>query len=160
MLAVIPEQRLAELGLTLPPAPVAVGAYSACVLSISPTGGQLWVSGQLSRRGDGTLVTGRLGADLLLADGVDAAQLSGLNILAQAAAALGDLARIRRTLRLNGFVQATPEFIDHAKVLNGASELLAAVLGDAGIHTRVAVGAYSLPLGAAVEIDAVFEIAG
>ena len=160
MAAGTPEQRLAELGLTLPPAPAAVGAYAACVVSSGPSGGQLWVSGQLSRRGDGILITGRLGADLSLADGVDAARLSGLNILAQAAAALGDLLRIRRTLRLNGFMQVTPEFTDHAKALNGASELLAAVLGDAGIHTRVAVGAHSLPLGAAVEIDAVFEIAG
>ncbi len=156
VLAATPEQRLADLGLALPAAPAAVGAYAAGVR----TGGQLWISGQLSRRADGVLVSGRLGADLTVDDGIAAARLCALNILAQAVALLGDLNAIKRTVRLNGFMQTTHEFTAHATVLNGASELLAAVLGEAGVHTRVAIGAQSLPLGAAVEVDAVFEIAG
>jgi len=151
--------RLHALGLTLPPAPAAVGAYAATVVSRqSSSGGLLAVSGQLSRRGDGTLITGRIGGDLSLEDGIEAARWSGLNILAQAVSALGDLSRITGTLRLNGFIQTAPDFTGHATVLNGASDLIAAVLGEAGIHTRIAVGAYSLPLGAATEIDALFEV--
>ncbi|NJM55464.1 MAG: RidA family protein [Verrucomicrobiae bacterium] len=147
--------RLSALGLTLPPAPAAVGAYAATIIS---TGGLLAVSGQLSRRGDGTLITGRVGETLSLEDGIEAARCSGLNILAQAATALGDLSRITRTLRLNGFIQTAPDFTAHATVLNGASDLMAAVLGEAGIHTRIAVGAHTLPLGVATEIDALFEV--
>jgi enamine deaminase RidA (YjgF/YER057c/UK114 family) len=145
-----PAERLTALGLALPAAPAAVGAYAAAVLADR----MLVVSGQLSRRADGTLLTGRLGDDLTVAQGQEAAWLSALSILAQAQAVLGDLGRIERVLRLTGFVQATATFADHAQVLNGASDLVAEVLGPAGVHTRVAVGAASLPLGAAVEIDA------
>ena len=103
-------------------------------------------------------VRGRIGDDLDIAAGQKAARFCGLNLLAQAKAALGSLDRLRGVVRLNGFVNAVPEFVDHPKVLNGASELMTQVLGDAGRHTRVAVGAGSLPLGAAVEVDAVFEV--
>ena len=149
-----PDGRLTRLGLALPPAPVAAGNYAGFVLH----GGLLVVSGQLARRADGTLLTGRAGADLTLEQAQEAARLSALNILAQAKAALGDLARISRLMRLNGFVQATPEFRDHAQVMNGASDLIATVLGAPGIHTRVAVGAHSLPLNSATEIDALFAV--
>jgi enamine deaminase RidA (YjgF/YER057c/UK114 family) len=147
-----PEVRLASLGIVLPPAPAAVGAYAATVCA----GRLLAISGQLARRADGTLLTGRLGDDLSLTDGIEAARLSGLNILAQAATALGALDRIEATLRLNGFIQCSPGFTEHPKVLNGASDLIAAILGPAGIHTRVAVGAIALPLGSATEVDALF----
>lgn len=151
---ITPAKRLSDLGITLPPAPAAVGAYAATVTA----GGILAISGQLPRRADGSLLTGRVGADLTLEQGIEAARLSGLNILAQAQAALGDLGRIACVLRLNGFIQTSAEFTGHAQVLNGASDLIAAVLGDAGVHTRVAVGAYTLPLNVATEIDALMAV--
>ena len=150
------EARLTSLGLSLPGAPPAVANYVPFVLS----GDLLYVSGQLSKAGDGTMIAGRLGAGLSIEDGYAAARLSALNILAQAQAAVGDLARIAQVLRLNGFVAATPEFTDHPKVVNGASDLIGAVLADAGRHTRVAVGVPSLPMNAAVEIDAVLRVRG
>jgi enamine deaminase RidA (YjgF/YER057c/UK114 family) len=150
-----PEARLAALGLVLPPAPQAVGNYAAFVQA----GPMLVISGQLARRSDGTLLTGRVGHDLTLEQAQEAAHLSALNILAQAKAALGDLSRITHTLRLNGFMQATADFSEHAKVMNGASDLIGGILGGPGIHSRVAVGAHSLPLGSATEIDALFVVA-
>ncbi len=150
-----PEQRLAELGLVLPAAPQAVGNYAAYVLA----GSMLVISGQLARRADGQLITGRVGGDLTLEQGQEAAKLSVLNILAQAKAALGDLGRIKHTLRLNGFIATPLEFTDHAKVMNGASDVMGIVLGDHGVHSRVAVGAHCLPLGSATEVDALFIVA-
>jgi len=149
------EARLAALGLTLPPAPPAVANY----VPFTICGNLLFVSGQISRTADGTVLSGRLGAGLGLDEGYAAARQSALNILAQAKAALGDLDRIEQLARLNGFVNATPDFTDHPKVLNGASDLMFAVLGDRGRHTRVAVGVASLPANCAVEIDAVIAIA-
>ena len=150
-----PEQRLAKMGLALPPVPQAAGNYAGFVLA----GSMLVVSGQLARRADGTLLTGRAGADLSVEHAQEAARLSALNILAQVKAAVGDLSRVAHTLRINGFVQATLEFTDHPKVINGASDLIGGVLGAHGIHSRAAVGAYSLPLGSATEIDAMFLVA-
>lgn len=150
-----PEARLAELGFVLPAAPQAVGNYAGYVLA----GTMLVVSGQLARRADGTLVTGRVGGDLTMEQGQEAAKLSALNILAQAKAALGELSRIQQTLRLNGFIATPIEFTDHAKVMNGASDLIGVVLGAHGLHSRVAVGAHCLPLGSATEVDAVFIVA-
>ncbi len=149
------EARLEALGLSLPPAPPAVANYVPYVAH----GNLLFVSGQISRAADGSIVTGKLGADLRVEQGQAAARLCGLNILAQAKAALGDLARIERLLRLTGFVNATPEFADHPKVVNGASDLMAQVLGDKGQHTRAAVGVSGLPSNCAVEVDAIFAIA-
>jgi enamine deaminase RidA (YjgF/YER057c/UK114 family) len=149
-----PRQRLAALGLTLPPAPHAVGNYAGFVIG----GGLLAVSGQLARRADGQLLTGRVGGDLTLEQGKAAAQLSALNILAQVEAALGDLSRVAYTLRLNGFVQCAADFTDLALVINGASDLIGGVLGAPGVHSRVAIGAHSLPLNSATEIDALFVI--
>jgi enamine deaminase RidA (YjgF/YER057c/UK114 family) len=149
------EQRLAQLGIILPSPAAPAGAYVPFVV----TGSLLLVAGQLPISGGTVVHHGRVGADLSVEDGVAAARLCGLNLLAQARAACdGDLDRVRRVLRLVGFVHGAPGFADHPKVLNGASELMVDVFGPAGRHVRVAVGASSLPLGAAVEIEGMFEI--
>ena len=150
------DQRIAQLGIELPnPAPPA-GSYVPFVL----VGNLLLVAGQLPMW-NGTLKhDGRVGAEITLEDGIAAARLCGLNLLAQVRAACqGDLDRVRRVVRLAGFMQAGPGFTEHPKVLNGASDLMVEVFGQAGRHARVAVGAASLPLGAAVEVEGMFEIA-
>lgn len=148
--------RLAELGLRLPTPVAPVANYVPFV----QTGNLLTISGQVSLTADGTLLTGKLGADLDVEAGQAAARACALNLLAQAQAALnGDLDRITRCVRLGGFVNCTPDFTDHPKVINGASDLMVDVLGDKGRHARFAVGAPSLPLGVAVEVDAMFEVA-
>jgi enamine deaminase RidA (YjgF/YER057c/UK114 family) len=149
------EARLAELGLTLPAAAAPVANYVPWVLS----GRLLFVSGQLPMRDGRVAVTGKLGAGLDIAQGQEAARLCALMILAQARSATGDLDRIVRCVELGGFVACTPDFTDHPRVVNGASDLMVEVLGDAGRHSRFAVGVPSLPLDAAVEIRATFEIA-
>jgi enamine deaminase RidA (YjgF/YER057c/UK114 family) len=147
------DARLKQLGITLPAAAAPAANYVPFVM----TGNQLWVAGQITFW-DGTLkYRGKVGVDLSLEDGVAAARVCGLNILAQAKAALGDLDRVARVIKLNGFVNSAPEFIDHPKVINGASDLIVEVFGNAGKHARVALGAPGLPLGSAVEIDAVIE---
>lgn len=148
------EARLAELGLTLPPAPNPVANYVPTAIS----GNLLFISGQISKAGDGTIVTGTLGAGVSVETGQAAARLCALNILAQAKAALGSLDRIAQVVRLTGFVSATADFADHPKVVNGASDLMVEVLGDKGRHTRAAVGVASLPMGSAVEVDAIIAI--
>lgn len=146
--------RLQELGLQLPAAPNPVANYVPHLT----VGNLLYVSGQVSKAGDGTLIVGRVGDGLSLDDGVAAAKVCALNLLAQANAALGSLDRVAQLVRLTGFVNAGPDFTDHPKVINGASDLMVAVLGDKGRHTRAAVGVSGLPLGAAVEIDAIFSV--
>jgi enamine deaminase RidA (YjgF/YER057c/UK114 family) len=148
------EARLKALGLVLPEANAPIATY----VPFLHMNGQLLVSGQLPMKDGAVAVTGTLGDGVDLAQGQDAARLCALNILAQAKAALGDLDRIAQLLRLNGFVSASPGFADHPKVINGASDLMVEILGDKGRHTRIAVGCASLPLNAAVEIDAVFAI--
>jgi enamine deaminase RidA (YjgF/YER057c/UK114 family) len=148
------EARLKALDLVLPEVPAPVADY----VSYLHLNGQLFVAGQLPLKEGRIAVAGTLGAGLDAKQGQDAARLCGLNILGQAKAALGDLDRIVQCLRLNGYVNATPDFVDHPKVINGASELIVKVLGEKGRHTRVAVGCSSLPLGAAVEIDAIFAV--
>jgi enamine deaminase RidA (YjgF/YER057c/UK114 family) len=150
------EARLAELGLTLPSAPNPVANY----VPYTVTGNLLFISGQISKAGDGTIASGILGRDVTVEAGQAAARLCALNILAQAKAALGDLDRIGQVVRLTGFVASTAEFTDHPKVVNGASDLMVEVLGDKGRHTRAAVGVSSLPVGSAVEVDAIIAIAG
>ena len=146
---------LAELGLSLPKVSTPAGAYTATVV----TGNLLFIAGQISQI-DGVSVAGKLGADLSLEQGQAAARLCAHQLVAHVAAAVdGDLDRVRRCVRLAGFVNAVPEFRDHAQVLNGASELILALFGERGRHVRAAIGAGSLPRGAAVEIEAVFEIA-
>lgn len=146
-------QRLAELGIELPKPPAPVASYVPTVIA----GSLLFISGQVSLDG-GKLITGTLGDGLDIETGQRAARACALNLIAQAQMALGDLDRIRACVKLTGFVNASPDFIDHPKVINGASDLMVQVFGDAGRHARAAVGASSLPLGAAVEVEAIFEI--
>ena len=147
------EAKLAELGLVLPQPAAPVAAYVPVVVA----GGLAHVSGQLPFV-DGKLVTGRLGEDVSLEQGVEAAQACGLMLLAQLKAALGSLDRVEQVVKLGGFVNSTGDFTDQPKVINGASELMAAVFGDAGKHARSAVGVPVLPLGAAVEVDAIVAV--
>ena len=147
------EAKLAELGLTLPAAAAPVAAYVPVVIA----GGLAYVSGQVSFV-DGVLVKGRLGDDVSLEQGIAAAQGCGLMILAQLKAALGSLDRVERVVKLGAFVNCTADFTDQPKVANGASELMVAVFGEAGKHARAAVGTPSLPLGVAVEVDAIVAI--
>jgi enamine deaminase RidA (YjgF/YER057c/UK114 family) len=148
------EARLKALDLVLPEARAAIGSY-APFLHLDR---QLFISGQLPLADGKVAIAGKVGAELDLAKGREAARLCALNILAQAKAALRDLDRIVQLVRLNGFVNSAPGFTDHPKVLNGASDLMVEILGNKGIHTRIAVGCASLPLDAAVEVDAIFAI--
>lgn len=149
------ERRLAALGIELPPAPAPVANYVPTVLA----GGLLFISGQIAKAGDGRIITGKLGGGMDVAAGRAAARVCALNLLAQAQAALGSLDRIRRIVKLTGFVAAVPAFTDHPAVMNGCSDLLVEVLGDKGRHTRSAVGVAGLPLDAAVEVEAIVEVA-
>lgn len=150
------QSRLKELGITLPAAAAPAANYVPYVIS----GNMLYLSGQLPIEDGKVAVTGHLGRNVDVAGGQRAAELCAINILAQANAALGgDLSRIRRVVKLNGFVASVPEFVEQHLVINGASNLIANVLGEAGKHARAAVGMACLPLNAAVEIDAVIEIA-
>lgn len=147
------EARLAALGLELPQAAAPVAAYVPTV----EAGGLLHVSGQLPFI-DGNLVTGRLGEDVSLEQGTAAAQACALMILAQVKAALGGFDRVERVVKLGAFINSAASFTDQPKVANGASELMVAAFGDAGKHARSAVGVPVLPLGAAVEVDAVLAV--
>ncbi|MGI9374585.1 MAG: RidA family protein [Tsuneonella suprasediminis] len=147
------EARLAELGIALPTAAAPVASYVAVVV----TNGMAHVSGQLPFV-DGELVKGRLGEDVSVEDGATAARACGLMILAQLKAALGSLDRVERVVKLGAFVNSTGDFTDQPKVANGASDLMAEVFGDAGKHARAAVGVPALPLGAAVEVDAIVAV--
>lgn len=147
------DAKLAELGLSLPQAAAPVAAYVPVVIA----GGLAHVSGQLPFIG-GDIVKGRLGENVSLEDGTRAAQACGLMILAQLKAALGSLSRVERVVKLGAFVSSTADFTDQPKVANGASELMAAVFGAAGKHARSAVGVPVLPLGAAVEVDAIVAV--
>jgi len=147
------DARLAELGLSLPEPAAPVAAYVPVVIA----GGLAHVSGQLPFV-DGVLVKGRLGEDVDTGKGYEAARACGLMILAQLRAALGSLHRVERVVKLGGFVTSAPHFTDQPKVVNGASELMAAVFGEAGKHARSAVGVPALPLGAAVEVDAIVAV--
>jgi enamine deaminase RidA (YjgF/YER057c/UK114 family) len=148
--------RLAARGIVLPQAAAPAANYVAYVI----TGRQLFISGQLPMEDGKIAVTGHLGDDVDVAAGQRAAELCAINILAQASAALdGDLERIVRLVKLNGFVASRPDFTEQHLVINGASNLLADILGERGRHARAAVGMAALPMNAAVEVDAVFEIA-
>ncbi|MBV1918543.1 MAG: RidA family protein [Sphingomonadaceae bacterium] len=147
------DSRLADLGLVLPEPAAPVAVYVPVIV----TGGLAYVSGQLPFV-DGKLITGRLGEDVSMDQGALAAQACGLMILAQLKAALGSLSRIDRIVKLGAFVNSTGDFTAQPKIANGASELMGAVLGEAGRHARSAVGVPVLPLGAAVEVDAIVAI--
>lgn len=149
------DSRLSTLGITLPEAATPAANYVSYVIS----GNLLYLSGQLPMENGKIAVTGLLGGEVELAVGQRAAELCAINILAQAKAALdGDLSRIVKVIKLNGFIASAPGFTDQHLVMNGASNLIANVLGEAGKHARAAVGMAALPLNAAVEVDAVMEI--
>ena len=146
---------LKKLNIELPKAPEPVGAYVA----FKKIHNLLYISGQLPINLDGKIIKGKIGGDLTLEDGQKASRLCAINILAQAKKAMnGDLNKIKNCIKITGFVNSTEDFIDQPKVINPASETLSSVFGDNGKHARAAVSANSLPLGAAVEIDAIFEI--
>ncbi|WP_260597616.1 RidA family protein [Sphingomonas endolithica] len=147
------DTKLAELGLTLPQAAAPIASYVPAV----EAGGLLHVSGQLPFK-DGAVMIGRLGEDRDLAYGQEAARACALMVVAQVKLALGDLARVKRIVKLGVFINSHADFTDQPKVANGASDLMVALFGDAGKHARAAVGVPALPLGAAVEIDAIVEI--
>ncbi len=152
------EQRLAELGITLPRPAAPLANYVPFTIS----GNLLIISGQLPLGADGKLDpghAGKLGAEVSDESGQAAARLCAINIIAQARAAVADLGRINRCLRLGGFVNVTPDFAPIPAIINGASDLMVAVFGDKGKHARAAVGVANLPMNAAVEVDAMFEIA-
>jgi enamine deaminase RidA (YjgF/YER057c/UK114 family) len=149
------DARLAELGIEVPEAAAPVANYVGYVQS----GNMVFVSGQVPLVDGAFKFQGKVGAEFSVEDGQEAARICAINIVAQLKAACGgDLDRVQRIVKLGGFVNSTPEFTDQPKVINGASDLMVAVFGDKGKHTRAAVSAGSLPLGVAVEIDAIAEI--
>jgi enamine deaminase RidA (YjgF/YER057c/UK114 family) len=150
------EQNLAAQGIVLPAPKAPVANYVPFVR----TGNLLFVSGQVCLDADGKLIAkGKLGAGVSVEDGAAAARGCGINLLAQVKAAIGDLEKVVRVVRLGGFVNSAPDFLEGPKVLNGASDLMVAVFGDKGRHARTTVGVSALPSDAAVEVEAVFEIA-
>ena len=149
------DEKLKELKINLPEAKAPVGNYVATKVS----GKMLFISGQISIDETGQLIKGKVGKDLDTDAGYNAAKRCALSIIAQVKKACNnDLSKVKSCVKLTGFVNSTDEFIDQPKVLNGASDLIASVFGDAGMHTRAAVSTNSLPLGVSVEVDAIFEL--
>lgn len=148
------EERLAEKNLFLPSPSLPAGAYAPYIV----TGSLIFISGQLPFRNGELHFKGKVGRDFSLEEGQGAAQLCALNILAQLKKALGNLDRVKQCLRLGGFVNTTPDYTDHHKVINGASDVMALAFGESGKHARVAVGCASLPLDVAAEIEGLFEM--
>ena len=151
-----PEEKLAELGFTLPPAPKPVGAYVPAVR----TGNLVFVSGQLPMRDGALIATGHVGREVTLEVAQACARQAALNALAVVAAEIGGLAKVSRIVRITGHVASAPGFTDQARVLNAASELLAQAFGESGRHSRAALGAAELPLGAPVELEMIVEVRG
>lgn len=148
-----PEEKITQLGLSLPPAPKPVGLYQPVVVS----GKLAFLSGQISKDADGKLLTGKVGTDLSLAEGQQAARLAALGTLSVMKHLIG-FEKISRVVKMTGFVQSAADFYEIPAVVNGASELLTEVLGDKGTHARSAVGMASLPMNAAVEIELILEL--
>jgi enamine deaminase RidA (YjgF/YER057c/UK114 family) len=150
-----PEDILKENNIILPEAADPVGSYVAAKI----IGKLLYISGQISIGSDGKLIKGKLGKDLAVEDGYKAAERCALSIVSQVKKACGgDLSRIKECIKLTGFVNSTEDFVDQPKVINGASDLIAKIFSEKGMHTRAAVSTNSLPLGVAVEVDAIFEL--
>ena len=149
------EKKIKELDITLPEAKPPVGSYVATKI----VGNLLYISGQISISKNGELIKGKVGKDLSVDDGYKAAERCGLSIISQAKVAChGDLSKIKSCVKLTGFVNSTDNFTEQPKVINGASDLIASVFGEAGMQTRAAVSTNSLPLGVSVEVDAIFEL--
>ena len=149
------ENKIKELKLELPEARDPVGSYVASKI----IGNMLFISGQISIAEDGQLIKGKVGKELKTEEGYEAAKRCGLNIISQVKKACdGDLSKIKSCVKLTGFVNSTEDFIEQPKVINGASDLIVSVFGNAGMHTRAAVSVNSLPLGVSVEVDAIFEL--
>ena len=149
------DKKIKELNINLPEAAAPVGSYVAAKIS----GKMLFISGQISIDENGKLIKGKLGKDLNTEDGYMAAKRCALSIVAQVKKACGnDLSKIKSCIKLTGFVNSIDDFIEQPKVINGASDLIASIFGDKGMHTRAAVSTNSLPLGVAVEVDAIFEL--
>ena len=149
------EQNIKKLKIKLPEAKAPVGNYVATKIS----GKTLFISGQISIDENGQLIKGKIGKDLDTNAGYDAAKRCALNIISQVKKACdGDLSKVKSCVKLTGFVNSTDEFIEQPKVINGASDMIALIFGDAGMHTRAAVSTNSLPLGVSVEVDAIFEL--
>ena len=149
------EKKIEELKINLPEAKPPVGSYVATKI----VGNLLYISGQISISENGELIKGKVGKDLSVDDCYKAAERCGLSIISQAKVAChGDLSKIKSCVKLTGFVNSTESFIEQPKVINGASDLIASVFGEAGMHTRAAVSTNSLPLGVSVEVDAIFEL--
>jgi enamine deaminase RidA (YjgF/YER057c/UK114 family) len=149
------EDKIRELKIVLPEAKAPVGSYVATKIS----GNLLYISGQISMTSDGQLIKGKVGKDLTTDEAYKAAERCGLSIVAQVKKACdNDLSKIKSCVKLTGFVNSTEDFIEQPKVINGASDLIASIFGDAGMHTRAAVSTNSLPLGVSVEVDAIFEL--
>ena len=150
-----PEENIKKLNIKLPPAPNPVGAY----LAYKKIGNLVFISGQISLRSNGDLIRGKIGSDLTLEQGNEAAQICAINIIAQIKKACdGDLNNVKSCVKITGYVNSNDNFIDQPKVINGASDLLVKIFGENGKHSRAAISVSSLPLGASVEIDAIFEI--
>tara|TARA_S200000501_G_scaffold144378_1_gene136338 strand:- start:2278 stop:2739 length:462 start_codon:yes stop_codon:yes gene_type:complete len=149
------EDKIRELNLVLPEAKAPVGSYVATKIS----GKLLFISGQISINSKGELIKGKVGKDLKTEEAYKAAERCGLSIVAQVKNACdGDLSKIKSCIKLTGFVNSTDDFIEQPKVINGASDLISSIFGEAGMHTRAAVSTNSLPLGVSVEVDAIFEL--
>ena len=149
------KNKIEELKIKLPDAKAPVGSYVATKI----VGKMLFISGQISINENGDLIKGKIGKDLSTDDGYQAAKRCGLSIVSQVKnACSGDLSKIKSCIKLTGFVNSTEDFIEQPKVINGASDLIASIFGDAGMHTRAAVSTNSLPLGVSVEVDAIFEL--
>ena len=149
------EEKIKELKIELPEAKAPVGSYVATKVS----GKLLYVSGQISMNSNGELIKGKVGKDLTTEEAYKAAERCGLSIVAQVKNACdGDLSKVKSCIKLTGFVNSTDDYTEQPKVINGASDLIASIFGDAGMHTRAAVSTNSLPLGVSVEVDAIFEI--
>jgi len=149
------EEKINELKIKLPEAKAPVGSYLATKI----TGKMLFISGQISISENGELIKGKVGKDLTTDEAYQAAKRCGLSIVSQVKEACGgDLSKIKSCIKLTGFVNSTDDYIEQPKVINGASDLVASIFGDAGMHTRAAVSTNSLPLGVSVEVDAIFEL--
>ena len=148
-------EKIEELKIVLPEAKAPVGSYVATKI----VGKLLFISGQISISENGELIKGKIGKELSTEDGYNAAKRCGLSIISQVKNACnGDLSKVKSCVKLTGFVNSTDDFIEQPKVINGASDIIASIFGDAGMHTRAAVSTNSLPLGVSVEVDAIFEL--